>query len=105
MDFLEDLFENLRRKRRHGGGHHEEHHGHGRHHDDHHDYNQYEDRHSYERIDSFLPCQKCSEKISSSSSFCPNCGSPTMRGSLCSSCKKEIPPQSKFCPSCGNRVG
>jgi hypothetical protein len=106
MDFLEDLFENFRRKRHHGASNHGDHHGHGRQHDDYHDHDQYEERHSYQPINTPLSCPKCSEKIPSSYSFRPNCGSPlTMKSSLCSSCKKEIPPQSKFCPSCGNRGG
>jgi len=104
MDFLEDVLESFRRKRRHGSSHYEGHHRHGQHHDDHHHQDRYDERHGYQPNNAFLSCPKCSEKLLPSYSFCPNCGSPAEKSLLCPNCKREVPTQSKFCLSCGNSV-
>jgi hypothetical protein len=105
MDFLEDILDSFRRKRRNGSSHYEGHHRHGQQHDDHHHQDRYDERHADQPNNGFLSCPKCSENLLPSYSFCPNCGSPAGKTLLCPTCKREVSTQSKFCPSCGNSVG
>ncbi len=59
-------------------------------------------------IATLVICPKCSEKVSSSSKFCPACGvnlAPPSEGAMsCSKCGKSISMNSKFCPECGNKM-
>jgi len=105
MDFLEEVLESFRRKRRYGRSHYGDPDRHGQHHDDHYDQADYEELDVYQLNNTLLSCPKCSENMLSSYSFCPNCGSPAQKSLLCSFCKKTIPTQSKFCSSCGIRSG
>ena len=103
MDFLEEVLESFRRKRRYGRSHYGDPDRHGQHHDDHYDQADYEELDVYRQNNTLLSCPKCSENMLSSYSFCPNCGSPAQKSLLCSFCKKTIPTQSKFRSSCGIR--
>jgi membrane protease subunit (stomatin/prohibitin family) len=59
-------------------------------------------------ITTLVICPKCSERVPSSSKFCPACGvslAPPTDGVIsCSKCGKSIPMNSKFCPECGNKM-
>ena len=104
MDFLEDLFENFGRKRHHSDSRKGHHRGNSHQDEVHRDCDHYGDGHLSRPNNTFLSCPRCSQKITTSYNFCPNCGLPSTRSLLCSSCNKEVPPQSKFCPSCGAKA-
>jgi membrane protease subunit (stomatin/prohibitin family) len=59
-------------------------------------------------ITTLVICPKCSEKVPSTSKFCPVCGiglaSPTEGAISCSKCGKSLPVNSKFCSECGNKM-
>jgi len=59
-------------------------------------------------VTTLVICPKCSEKVPSSSKFCPGCGTSLVSRSedaiTCSKCGKSIPADSKFCPECGSKT-
>jgi hypothetical protein len=66
MDFLEDPFENLGRKRRHGGRHRQNHHGHGDHDGDRYDHYEYDEERTWTANMIMISCSNCSERIPTS---------------------------------------
>lgn len=52
-------------------------------------------------------CSGCGSKMSSSTRFCPECGTPSSAAQpkprFCSSCGEKIEAGAKFCPGCGTR--
>ena len=111
MDFLEDLFELGKRKRRKSGGffQNEDHHDDrdDDHDDDHDKYRPYP-ANAYPQIlanptavPASIVCRKCSTQTLQGAKFCHGCGTAIEIVLKCESCGSKVPANAPFCPQCG----
>lgn len=49
-------------------------------------------------------CPKCSQMISTTAKFCPECGEKLPQTKFCSECGNKVDENAKFCPECGNKL-
>ncbi|MDD7795347.1 SPFH domain-containing protein [Clostridium sp. 'White wine YQ'] len=49
-------------------------------------------------------CLKCNAEIEESMKFCPICGTPQNRETVCGKCGKKVPLGVKFCSECGEKI-
>ena len=117
MDFLEDLFDNDRNKRRYQGygdrhgdnSHYGREHGHDKGHDSHYD----NDRRGYPppsqawapQAPAAMNCQRCGCATGLGHRFCPQCGGPLSSTRRCHGCGRDLVGQERFCPGCGTPSG
>ncbi len=110
MDFLEDLFELGKRKRRKSGRvfQNEDHHDHDDDHDDDHDKHRQYPATAYPQIlanptavPTGVVCRKCSTQTLQGAKFCHGCGTSIQIILKCESCGSKVPANAPFCPQCG----
>jgi RNA polymerase subunit RPABC4/transcription elongation factor Spt4 len=55
-----------------------------------------------------IACTHCGAQMSSSTKFCPECGTPNALAQAaakhCTECGAKLAPGAKFCPECGTKV-
>ena len=110
MEFLEDLFELGKRKRRKSGGvfQSEDHHDHNDNHDDDHDKHRQYPSNAYPQIlanpaavPAGVVCRQCSTQTLQGAKFCHGCGTAIGIVLKCESCGSKVPANALFCPQCG----
>ncbi|TCL62190.1 double zinc ribbon protein [Hydrogenispora ethanolica] len=94
MDFLEDLFEGLERKKHKQRGDDYKRHG----------MPAEPVGHDNLSVEAGGTCHQCSNRLQPSFKFCPECGAKVPQPRFCTHCGTKLAETGAFCPGCGEKV-